>query len=112
MSLPRVKHRCPKRRFRQRCAEAFGVPEHRVIGARHLPDVVLARHAVAYGLYHKHGLNFCQIGALLGGRHHTTIRYGIEKFQQRLNEDPEIARKMAKLKVEHSNRLPQRGRPV
>lgn len=109
---PKVVHRCRKRRFRQKCAEAFGVPEQRIIGPRRYAPIVRARHAVAYGLFHKFNLSFTEIGELLGGMHQVSVAYAVRRFGVRVQQDPEIAKIMRRLRVKHTDRVPLRGKPV
>jgi chromosomal replication initiator protein len=44
-------------------------------------------------------LSFPQIGEIMGGRDHTTVMYGTEKFQERMEQDPELKKRLEKVRV-------------
>lgn len=79
---------CPKRRTRRMCAEAFGIEEHRLVGACRLREVVIPRHATYYVLRHRFpDMSFPRIGRFMGGRDHSTIIHGIRAIEQRMRHD-------------------------
>ena len=79
---------CPKRQARRMCAEAFGVEEHRLIGASRVRDVVIPRHATFYVLRHRFpDMSLPRIGRLMGGRDHSTILYGIRNIEALMERD-------------------------
>ncbi len=57
-----------------RVADVFGVTLADLTGPRRTPDLVQARFAAAYALRgHCQDMPLCAIGAVLGGRDHSTI---------------------------------------
>lgn len=94
-----MKHDCPYREVRRQAAEAFGVPEIRIIGCRRTKNVVLARHAAAYALHQKFNMNRVQIAELLGGMDRSTITYAIQQFPKRMRKDPSVRHRYRTLRI-------------
>lgn len=70
------------------CAEAFGIEEHRLVGASRVREVVIPRHATYYVLRARFpGFSFPRIGALMGGRDHSTIIHGIRNIEALMERD-------------------------
>lgn len=89
---------CPKRAVRRMCAEAFGVDEHRLVGATRFADVVTARQATYLVLKTRFPeLSFPRIGNLMGGRDHSTIIYGIDAIRNKMARDPALRQVVAAL---------------
>lgn len=61
-----------------------GVTQEMLIGKRRTKPIVLARHEAMWGL-RKLGLSYPRIGALLGGRDHSTVIHGVRKHAERIN---------------------------
>jgi hypothetical protein len=86
---------CPKRLVRRQCAEAFGVDEHRMVGGNRARDVITPRHATCYVLRARFpALSLPRIGALMGGRDHSTILHGLRRVEALMARDPELRAKV------------------
>lgn len=82
---------CPKRRVRRLCAEAFGVEEHRLVGARRVREIAVPRQATYYVLRRRFpAMSYPQIGRFMGGRDHSTILHGIRRIEALMARDPEL----------------------
>lgn len=89
---------CPKRAMRRMCAEAFGIEEHRLVGAGRKPDVVIARQATYLVLRRRWpDMSFPRIGDLMGGRDHSTIISGIAAIERKMADDPALRQVVAAL---------------
>jgi hypothetical protein len=70
------------------CAEAFGVEEHRLVGASRLQEIVIPRHATFYVLRRRFpDMSYPRIGRFMGGRDHSTILHGIRNIEERMKRD-------------------------
>lgn len=73
-------------------ARAYGVTPEQLIGPGLDADLVVARQAAMWALRQikrpsgEPQLSLYQIGKRLGGRHHTTVRHGIARHAERLEE--------------------------
>lgn len=72
-------------------AVATGVAVETITGPRRLKSAANARHLAVYLLRRTSHLSYPEIGALLGGRDHSTIMHADRKIAGR-RQDPEIAR--------------------
>lgn len=70
-------------------AQHVDIPVGLLISAHRRADVVQARH-IAYWLVKKHGphMSASQIGAVFGGRDHTTVLHGISAVSDRIDRYP------------------------
>lgn len=59
-----------------------------------------ARHTAMYLLYKELHLPYEQVGRLFGGRDHTTIIHAVEKIEEKIKTDPEMAKIIADIKHE------------
>lgn len=78
-----------KPRFDQiakRICRVFGVTVVDLRSPRRDIETVWARQAVYYWARRQTPLSLPQIGRLMGGRDHTTVMYGLAKYQQRRQE--------------------------
>lgn len=83
---------CPKRLVRQMCAKAFGVAEHRILGASRKADIVRVRHATCYVLKKRFPeMSYPVLGRMMGGRDHSTIINAVIQNEVRMGRDPELA---------------------
>lgn len=72
-------------------------------------SVHLARwRRLAYYVLHKHGFSLPVIGAAMGGRDHSTVLFGVRRFEELLPGDPEMQRLVEKLVVEPVTSEPSR----
>ncbi len=82
---------CLKRRARRMCAQAFGVEEHRLVGASRVREIVVPRHATYYVLRRRFPMmSLPSIGRFMGGRDHSTILHGIRAIEARMERDPAL----------------------
>lgn len=89
---------CPKRQLRRKCAEAFGIEEHRMIGGNRARDVITPRHATCYVLRVSFpDLSLPRIGMMMGGRDHSTIIHGIRRVEALMERDPVLRAKVEAL---------------
>lgn len=67
-------------------------------GRTRIKDVVNARQFAMYLLREENGLSLPHIGELLGGRDHSTVRYGVDKMAKDLERDEGIQRDLVALR--------------
>jgi len=75
-------------------AEAYGVRPDALCGRRRTHSVVQPRQIAMYLLRQFTELSLAEVGALFGGRDHTTVIYACEKVAERLNIDPVFSDKL------------------
>lgn len=80
-------------------AAVYGYDPDRVLGQTKHPVAVDVRRAVAYAL-HRKGHSYAQIGAVLGGRHYSTILHAVETAGFALATDHSL-----RLAVEAASRI-------
>jgi chromosomal replication initiator protein len=68
----------------------FGVPVGELKGRRRDKEVVLPRQVAMYLLRHETGASLAEIGAVLGGRDHSTVIHGCERVATALERDPRL----------------------
>lgn len=61
-------------------------------GKRRKQEIVTPRQVTMYLLRNEIGMNFTDIGQILGGRDHTTIIHGCDRIQDKLNEKDKYLR--------------------
>lgn len=76
--------------------DLFGVRPHDVTGPSRYGLYLKARYAVCLAL-RRRGWSYGQIGALLGGRDHTTIMNACENAERMVTADPAYAAKVTTL---------------
>ncbi len=89
--LPRRQEVAPER-ILQAVAEAFGVSVERLRSKSRAHKVALPRQVAMYLLREDAKLSLPQIGELLGGRDHTTVKYGYEKIADQIESDERLRR--------------------
>jgi len=75
-------------------AEAYGVRPDAMCGRRRTHSVVQPRQIAMYLLRQFTELSLTEVGALFGGRDHTTVIYACERVAERLNIDPVFSDKL------------------
>ena len=75
-------------------AETFGVKIEALCGRRRTHSVVQPRQVAMYLLRQFTELSLAEVGALFGGRDHTTVIYACERIAERLNVDPSFSDKV------------------
>jgi len=79
-------------------AEAFGVSVERLRSKSRSHKVALPRQVAMYLLREDAKLSLPQIGELLGGRDHTTVKYGYEKIADQIESDERLRRQVLALR--------------
>lgn len=76
----------------------FGVTPDELCGPSRERRIAYARFAVAWALRkHDPSRSFAAIGAMLGGRNHTTILHAIERAEALARDDADYAHQLAEL---------------
>ena len=89
---------CPPSSLIHIVAAHFGLVEADLTGRRRTQEMVVPRQIAMYLLREEHGLSLPAIGQLLGGRDHSTVRYGVEKVTADLERDEDLRRKVTALR--------------
>jgi chromosomal replication initiator protein len=71
-------------------AEHFSLRPEELKGRKRTKDVANARQIAMYLLREEHGLSLPAIGEHLGGRDHSTVRYGVERVAEDLEHDKDL----------------------
>lgn len=87
-------------------ARYFGIEESALRGPGRSQAIARPRQIAMYLIREETGESLPQIGALLGGRDHTTILHGCERIASLIEEDPDIRREVLSIR----QRLYQNGR--
>ena len=87
-------------------AHAFGITVERLRSKNRSHSVALPRQIAMYLLREDAGLSLPQIGELLGGRDHTTVKYGYEKIADQIESDEHLRREVMQVR-EHLYRQQQ-----
>jgi chromosomal replication initiator protein len=64
-----------------RTAREYSVPVEAIVGRNRMPAIVTARAATAHRLWSETDLSLVQIGAVLGGRDHSSITYLVRRHE-------------------------------
>ena len=105
--LPRRQEIAPER-ILQAVAEAFGISVERLRSKSRAHKVALPRQVAMYLLREDAKLSLPQIGELLGGRDHTTVKYGYDKIADQIESDERLRREVLLLR----ERLYRRSTPL
>ncbi len=95
--LPRRRSLAPEEIVRA-VAEHFGVSVERLRSKSRSHKFAWPRQVAMYLLREETRLSLPQIGELLGGRDHTTVKYGVEKIADRLESDDRLRRQVLALR--------------
>lgn len=87
-------------------ARYFGIEESDLRGPGRSQAIARPRQIAMYLIREETGESLPQIGALLGGRDHTTVLHGCERIAGLIEEDPDIRREVLSIR----QRLYQNGR--
>jgi chromosomal replication initiator protein len=79
-------------------ADHFGVEVAAFEGSSRSRSIARPRQVAMYLLREETGASLPQIGALLGGRDHTTVLYGVERIAEMIEEDAEMRREVIGLR--------------
>jgi chromosomal replication initiator protein len=75
-------------------ARFYRIDEKVLIGRNRTKDIAAARHMIMYLAREETNSSLPQIGQVLGGRDHTTIKHGLEKIASSIEEDDKLRREM------------------
>jgi chromosomal replication initiator protein len=74
-----------------RCvSEYYGIDQHVLQGRGRSRNIVVPRQITMYLLREETGCSLVEIGALLGGRDHTTVIHGCDKIAEEINSDTRL----------------------
>ena len=79
-------------------ARHFHLTEEILLGRSRTKEVANARQMAMYLLREENGLSLINIGELLGGRDHSTVRHGVEKVAQDIERDEGVRREVVALR--------------
>jgi len=86
--MPDPSHLLTPNRVLDACAAATGVTVSRMVTKRRSHSLVEARQLAMFLLRELTDLSLPEVGALLGGRDHSTVVYGIRCVRTRMAADP------------------------
>jgi len=89
---------CAPDRLLRIVAEHFQLNAADLSGRKRTKAIAGARQIAMYFLREEHGLSLPAIGTLLGGRDHSTVRYGIEKVSGDLADDEAMRQTISALR--------------
>ncbi len=84
-------------RVLQEVSVKYGVDEKDIKGPKRTKELVWARHVAVYILRKKTNMSLPEIGAELGGRHHTTILSSYNAADREIKENPPFAAEINEL---------------
>ena len=76
----------------------FNLTKEALLGRSRTKEVANARQLAMYLLREENGLSLINIGELLGGRDHSTVRHGVEKIAQDIERDEGVRREIVALR--------------
>lgn len=79
-------------------ARHFHLTEEALLGRSRTKEIANARQMAMYLLREENGLSLINIGELLGGRDHSTVRHGVEKVAQDIERDEGVRREIVALR--------------
>lgn len=89
---------CAPSRLIELVAAALHQTPEELVGSRRTKPIADARHVAMYLLREDSGLSLPQIGALFGGRDHTTVAHGVAKITEEMRRDEQLRALMATLR--------------
>ncbi len=72
------------------CADFLHVTIEKLTGPKRNKEITLARHISMYAIRETSGLSFPQIGAMFGGRDHSSVMHANKRVEKLMSEDPAI----------------------
>lgn len=81
--------------------DEYGVSMRDLCGKRRKREIVVPRQLAMFMLRDELGMNYVDIGQLLGGRDHTTVMYGFDQVKKKIQGgDDELQKTLTKLRKE------------
>jgi len=90
--------------IRKRTAEAWGVTIDNLVSKRRTKNFTVPRQIAMYIIKTLLDLPYTEIGGLFGGRDHSTVIHSVNKVEADMASDPELRRRVQKLKDEFGRR--------
>lgn len=90
--------------IRKRTAEAWGVTVDNLVSKRRTKNFTVPRQIAMYIIKTLLDLPYTEIGGLFGGRDHSTVIHSVNKVEADMAGDPELRRRVQKLKDEFGRR--------
>jgi chromosomal replication initiator protein len=84
--------------IRDRVARAWDVSPDALSSKRRTREITEPRQVAMYLIRELLDRSLQNIGALFGGRDHSTVIYAVKKVQERMDEDPEFARRVTQVR--------------
>lgn len=79
-------------------ASHFGLERDELLGPRRSARIVEPRQVAMYLIREETEASFPAIGALFGGRDHTTVLHGCDKISRLVEQDPKLRRDILQLR--------------
>ncbi len=79
-------------------AEHYSLTSDDIVGRKRTKDIAYARQIVMYLLRNENDMSLPAIGDQLGGRDHSTIRYGVERISDDLDQDDALRQNIMTLR--------------
>jgi len=83
-------------------AEHYGIPIRDLMGKRRTKSIVYPRQVCMYLARRLTSHSLEEIGGYFGGRDHTTVMHAFEKIRRAVEDDPDLARTLERLKTKLS----------
>lgn len=80
-------------------ADHYHLSVEDIVGERRSGKIVLPRQVCMYLIEEMTNTTLQGIGAIMGGKHHTTISYGIDKVEEMIQNDPDFKETVESLKA-------------
>jgi hypothetical protein len=83
----------------------YGLPHLDMLSDRRTELATRARQVASYLCRHMTKLSYARIGALLGGRDHSTVLHGYKRIKTRITADRELAEEIRAIQREVTNAM-------
>ena len=95
---PAEASRLTPQRIRDAVAEAFGVPVDGLISSRRSRHLAVPRQVAMYLIKEMLDLTYVEIGALFGGRDHSTVIHSVTKVERMAARDPQFRARLESIR--------------
>ena len=99
-SPPQRRTLCTPEQVIELVAAHYGLTAADITGRRRTAEIAHARQVAMYLLREEHALTLPNIGILVGGRDHTTVRHGVGRIAELQGEDERVRRDLAQLRAQ------------